>query len=259
MADSAEVGFGEELRRNRLVREVSLESIAKATKISVRYLEALERGDVSRLPAPVFTRGFIRAYAGYLGLDPDEMVNAYLSDAVRASPRAESVGRDSLSSHSWSRASWLIAAAILALGILLAGAAWHFAHRTRSASGKPTVLPPVPVSPFIRQIPPSTSVQGANLRGPITSAPLSLSLSFQEDCWIELFGDDRLIFSGILKKGETRQFEAQNDFRLTLGNARAATVAVNGRELPPLGGAGEVIRDLRIDAAHLNELVSRRS
>jgi cytoskeleton protein RodZ len=258
MADSAEVGFGEELRRSRLVREVSLESIANATKISVRYLEALERGDFSRLPAPVFTRGFIRAYAGYLGLDPEEMVNAYLSDTASAPSRAESVAGNSIS-RSWSRAAWLIAAAILAVGILLAGAAWRFAHRTRSGSAKPTVLPPVPVSPFIREIPPSSAVQGAGLQGGASSAPLSLSLTFQEDCWIELFGDDRLIFSGILKKGETRRFDAQNDFRLTLGNARAATVAVNGRELPPLGGAGEVLRNLRIDAAHLNELVSRRS
>src|SRR5450759_5714097 len=87
MADPADVGFGEELRRNRLAREVSLQSIATATKISVRSLEALERGDFARLPAPVFTRGFIRAYASYLGLDPEEMVNAYLSDTSSASPR----------------------------------------------------------------------------------------------------------------------------------------------------------------------------
>src|SRR5512135_3747180 len=80
MKEAGEIGFGEELRRQRLVREVPLESIAAATKISVRYLEALERSDFSRLPAPVFTRGFIRAYATHLGLDPEEMVNAYLSD-----------------------------------------------------------------------------------------------------------------------------------------------------------------------------------
>src|SRR5258706_3984298 len=79
MKESVEPTFGEELRRNRELREVSLESIAAATKISVRYLTALEKGDYSRLPAPVFTRGFIRAYASFLGLDPDEMVNGYLS------------------------------------------------------------------------------------------------------------------------------------------------------------------------------------
>src|SRR5215831_10313296 len=55
--------FGEDLRRERLIRDVSLEEISAATKISVRLLTALEKSDVAKLPAPVFTRGFIRAYS----------------------------------------------------------------------------------------------------------------------------------------------------------------------------------------------------
>ena len=258
MADSGEVGFGEELRRNRLVREVSLESIASATKISKRHLEALERGDFSRLPAPVFTRGFIRAYAGYLGLDPEEMVNAYLSDAVNASPRVDPRS-EGVVSRPRSLAILPVAAVVLGVGVVLAGVAWRAAHRGRSASAKTTVLPPVPASPFIREIPKSASAPAPGVSAGAPLAPLALTLKFQEDCWIELFGDERLLFSGMLKKGEDRTFEAQRDFRLTLGNARAVNVAVNGRLLPPLGGAGQVVRDLRIDAAHLDELVSRRS
>ena len=42
----------------------------------------LESSDVSRLPAPVYSRGFIRAYSRHLGLDPDEMINAYLADVA---------------------------------------------------------------------------------------------------------------------------------------------------------------------------------
>ena len=257
MADSGEVGFGEELRRNRLVREVSLESIASATKISKRHLEALERSDFAHLPAPVFTRGFIRAYAGYLGLDPDEMVNAYLSDTAAVSSRLETKTEASVS-RPRSVAILPVAAAVLGVGIVLAGVAWRAAHRVRPASTK-TVLPPVAASPFIREIPKAAAAPAPGVPGSAPSAPLALSLKFQEDCWIELFGDERLLFSGMLKKGEDRTFEAQSDFRLTLGNARAVTVAVNGRLLPPLGGAGQVVRDLRIDAAHLDELVTRRS
>ena len=80
MGETPSLSFGEELRRERLIREVSLEEISTATKISVRLLTALEKSDLSRLPAPVFTRGFIRSYSRHLGLDPDEMVNAYLAD-----------------------------------------------------------------------------------------------------------------------------------------------------------------------------------
>jgi len=72
MTDSPALGFGEELRRERQIRGISLEEISSATKISVRLLTALEDSDVGRLPAPAFTRGFIRAYALHVGIDPDE-------------------------------------------------------------------------------------------------------------------------------------------------------------------------------------------
>src|SRR5437899_159380 len=72
--------FGDELRRERIGRKVSLEEISAATKISLRLLSALERSDLAKLPAPVFTRGFIRAYCLHLGLDPVEKINTYLAD-----------------------------------------------------------------------------------------------------------------------------------------------------------------------------------
>ncbi len=77
--------FGEELRRERLVREISLEEISAATKISVRLLKALEESDIKRLPAPAFTRGFIRSYAIHIGIEPEEKVCAYLTDLAEAS------------------------------------------------------------------------------------------------------------------------------------------------------------------------------
>jgi cytoskeleton protein RodZ len=70
--------FGEELRRERELREISLREISEATKISLRYLDALERNDFRHLPGGVFNKGFVRAYAQYIGVDPESMVNAYL-------------------------------------------------------------------------------------------------------------------------------------------------------------------------------------
>jgi len=69
--------FGEELRREREIRGISLKEISDATKISKRFLEALERNDHPTLPAPVFTRGFVREYARYVGLNAEDMVNRY--------------------------------------------------------------------------------------------------------------------------------------------------------------------------------------
>ena len=70
--------FGEELGRERKLRRISLREVAEATKINLRYLEALERNDFTHLPGGLFNRGFVRAYCQYIGVDPEDMVNAYL-------------------------------------------------------------------------------------------------------------------------------------------------------------------------------------
>lgn len=62
--------IGQQLRQAREQRNLTLEQAAQATHIRVHYLEALERGDLSRLPSKAQGRGFLRAYAGYLGLNP---------------------------------------------------------------------------------------------------------------------------------------------------------------------------------------------
>jgi len=70
--------FGEELRRERELRQISLREISEVTKINIRYLEALERNEFDRLPGGVFNKGFVRAYSEFIGVDPEGMVNAYL-------------------------------------------------------------------------------------------------------------------------------------------------------------------------------------
>jgi cytoskeletal protein RodZ len=72
------VSFGEELRRERELRSIELREVADATKVNIRYLEAMERNDFRPLPGGLFNRGFVRAYAEFIGIDPEGMVNAYL-------------------------------------------------------------------------------------------------------------------------------------------------------------------------------------
>jgi len=70
--------FGDELKRERELREISLREVSNATKINLRFLEALEQNEFANLPGGLFNRGFVRAYAEYIGVDPEAMVNAYL-------------------------------------------------------------------------------------------------------------------------------------------------------------------------------------
>jgi cytoskeletal protein RodZ len=66
--------LGETLQRARLARGVTLEEAERTTRISRRYLEALENENFGLLPAPVYARGFLRTYARYLGLEPADLL-----------------------------------------------------------------------------------------------------------------------------------------------------------------------------------------
>ena len=84
--------FGETLKRERELREISLRQISEATKINIRYLEALEENRFDALPGGLFNKGFIRAYATYIGVDGEAMVNSYLHDLSARGPGADSAG-----------------------------------------------------------------------------------------------------------------------------------------------------------------------
>ena len=71
--------FGAHLRREREARKISLEDVAKSTKISKRHLSELEEERFKDLPGGIFNKGFVRAYAKYLGLNEEEMVAEYVA------------------------------------------------------------------------------------------------------------------------------------------------------------------------------------
>jgi cytoskeleton protein RodZ len=82
---------GDDLREIRTRRGLSLTDVGRATRVASRYLEALESNEFSVLPAPVFTRGFIRAYCQLLGVSPEDTLARYerhLGAAAPATPAA---------------------------------------------------------------------------------------------------------------------------------------------------------------------------
>lgn len=84
----AEPRIGSELRRRRLERHLTLEQAAAATRIRPRHLESLEAGELTSLPSgDIYVRGYVRAYARFLGLDP-EIAVSNLPGREPASPPA---------------------------------------------------------------------------------------------------------------------------------------------------------------------------
>jgi cytoskeletal protein RodZ len=70
--------IGETLREARHNKKASLEDVARITKIKLEILEKLEADEFDRLASPMYTKGFLKLYAEYLGLDPVGIVDAYV-------------------------------------------------------------------------------------------------------------------------------------------------------------------------------------
>lgn len=69
--------IGEKLRLEREAQGIALRDISEQTRISMRYLEAIETDDYRRLPGGIFNRSFIRAYAKFIGYDEDQAIEEY--------------------------------------------------------------------------------------------------------------------------------------------------------------------------------------
>jgi cytoskeletal protein RodZ len=137
--------FGERLKRERELREVTLAEITSATRIGPRFLEALENEDWEKLPGGVFNRGFVRAIARYLGLNEEALLGEY--DVAYGTPVPPAEVRpepdDSLSPPRW-KPGWTIAGALLLFLVIILGAIFmwnHFVARRK-------VQPPPAASSF---------------------------------------------------------------------------------------------------------------
>src|SRR6187551_1559529 len=76
-------GVGAILRKARNRRKVELSEVEAATRIRLRYLRAIEDEEWDVLPGGVYTRGFIRTYASFLGLDGERLVEDYRASVER--------------------------------------------------------------------------------------------------------------------------------------------------------------------------------
>jgi cytoskeleton protein RodZ len=142
--------FGEDLKKAREAKGVTLEAVAAATKITTRYLQAVEREDFDQLPGGVFRKSIVRSYARAAGLDEDKWVERYLEATQEDTSFheedqawmefAQNVGRSRVhEGHSNdAMARWAGVAALLLLVIGMSWFVWGYVHNKAAAAAKPT-------------------------------------------------------------------------------------------------------------------------
>lgn len=217
------VSFGNWLRRERELRQVSLREISDETKISIRYLEALEEDRFDILPGTVFAKGFLRQYARYVGLDGDEVVNSYLS-----AQSGQRVDETSGGVHKRRRRGEWLTGTLLASGllVLLAAVAALAFYAERSADGPEAAPPPVvaPPRPTAPAGPSRREVEATD----VMSAGVKATLDFDGECWVEAVVDGRRTVSELRVQGESLTLEGQETIELTLDAPEVVHMEVGG-------------------------------
>jgi cytoskeletal protein RodZ len=262
---------GARLASLRATKGIDLGAISAHTKIPVHILEAIDRGDLQRLPAGLFRRGHVRAYAREVGLDGDEIVQE-----IWGSTPVESALPDyRLSTPAFddppTQFRDLIfrtaaAAAALALvfvfarsrvttappgpvegGVATSGTATAGSVTTATegvASPAPTSLAPALSAPAI---PAPASPPPAGPAAPPDE--LQVVLHATNPVWIQASADGRRIAYGTLAEGSNTTLTAHAELLLRVGDAGGIDYTVNGLQGRSLGGRGQV-RDLRITPAN---------
>jgi cytoskeletal protein RodZ len=200
--------FGERLKREREMREVSLEELTKATRISTRFLLALENEDWEKLPGGVFGHGFVRTIARYLGLDEESLLGEYdMARGGQATVEPAKPEERIPSPPKWLPVAAVFVVLLIVIALFYAGRyGWrrYAAHRAAKQSA-------VSSSPAAASQ--NNSSPGA------TPADSSLDLS-------------------VSTSATTRHFSAKQQFEVTVGDSSAVLLELNGQAMPPLGAPG---------------------
>ena len=247
--------FGERLKRERELREVSQKELTTATRIGPRFLDALENEEWEKLPGGVFNRGFVRAIARYLGLDEENLLAEY--DLARGDanlpvpqPYENKIPRPPI----WIPIALLFAALAILVGIIAGGIyGWrHFAAWRASRKPSASTALSTPVSAVTTATSPdSSSNRQAVSAGSPDAVPLDLSVATSAATHVRILGDGALLLDEELAAGETRHFPAKQQFEVTVGDSSAVLLELNGKAMPPIstpGASGTIVlsqKDLR--------------
>ncbi len=251
--------IGELLARIRNKKNLSLRDVEQATKIRVKYLQALEAEDYDQIPGQVYVIGFLRTYCRFLGLDADIIVNEY-KEQTRLMARAEKPETVSRPVKEIHRQRYGLITLVIVLGIVIVGSLSIVGIKALNDVDDPVVSNEV--------LTPADSQEGEQ-DGPVTDNPqpgenaekevvtgeqqpegekqavigvnADIAVVTNNRCWLKVTADGSVIFTGTLTGPVAKQFHASKALKIIFGNAGAVRVIINGEDQGEIGKPGQVV------------------
>lgn len=231
--------IGEYLRKAREEKNISLKDVQESTKISMRYLEAIDQGDFNGIPGEVYRKGFIANYASAIGLDPQDVLQRYhqIQSEQEAERRQLQLEQAVVEKYNptvnlrWSKEVYLTIATSL-IGLLLIfsfvfpAAKENYVHKELSS-----------------RMAPETELSDTNLTG--ASYPIEVNAVFTAQVWVLVKYDGNYLYG---KDGRTfdatssKQFwPAQKELEVEIGDPSGVKLSFKGTNLGKFGEKGKKV------------------
>jgi hypothetical protein len=237
--------LGRSLREARDKRGLDLDVVQRELRIRKRYLEAIENERFELLPGDVYTRGFIRSYAEFLGLDGSICVEEYNArfavhedQQIAALPTAPRLHR--------APALPLVVAIAAAVAVSAGLAAWTLGggHGTAGAARQPRAVPVAQKTPAAVAMPQAPVAIPAAASAPARATNLLLKAS-RGDCWVIVRAGSAagpVLYEDTLQRGRTLRVPLHTTLWVRFGAGRNVDAWVGGRALRAVpAGTGNVL------------------
>lgn len=225
--------LGKELGREREMRGIPLQEIARQTKINIHYLAALEADRLDLLPGEFFIKGTIRAYARSIGLDENQALNLYHRSRLRPSqdpPASKKEAVLKMTPGRWKKLGLMVLPLILLAAVLLFFRPWADNGGTGAA----------PAGPRIAATKTGTEAEAPSVTPPAEERPpaapaagFALQLTFRDIVWIRIQPDDGPAEEHLMQPGERKAVAAREKIVMRLGRPDQVEMTINGLSAKP--------------------------
>lgn len=255
LSPTASVGLF--LRQTRESMGLSIQHVASKIRVRAFYLEALEKDDFNKIPGTLYISGFIKLYARVLELDGEELLRRLNLGTIDAPLPERPVY---LSSNlEPSKLTLYISAGLGFLSLVLVYIVFFTGSAPQIDSTPVPImesktLPEIPQpQEIINEVAPTTNVpviESTPAIENVSAKPLEnkLVLVAAKDCWLDIRRGEVIVFSKILKEGETLTLDNPEECILNTGNAGGLRLMYQDKEIAPLGKLSEVVRNIQISA-----------
>ena len=268
--------LGDYLKSKREAQNITLDEVSQATRIRRTILEAIENNDYDLIPPKVFTQGFIKSYASYLGLDENDVIKRFYE--IMESREKKKEPEEPIQQQP--AQPFLTPARLAILGIIciVALTLWLLRKNpqpaddivakntqktasTSSSSVKPPPLsspevaleergdqtihareePAVPEEEFLPEAEKEKPTVDQTEVVEAAAEPMALRVVATEQVWMRIQLDQDTPYEALLKREESLTLKAREKFVIRIGNAGGVELFFNGEPLGNPGKAGEVI------------------